>query len=210
MHISICCCLSAWAVREIDRRHRAFLWAGADAVSSGRCKVSWPLVCAPKDHGGLGILDLRTLGFALLLRWEWLRRTKPGSAWALLSSLTERMTTSLFSCSVTINVGDGASTRFWMDAWLPAGAIPSFAPNLFRAIGCRHLGRSVRDTLMDRRWVRDITGAPTAPVLCEYIRLWALLCDVQLRSLEPDRFVWRWIADGQYSVRSAYWAYFVG
>jgi len=32
----------------------------------------------------------------------------------------------------------------------------------------------------------------------------------QLRPLESDRFVWRWSADGQYSVRSAYRAYFIG
>jgi hypothetical protein len=107
-------------------------------------------------------------------------------------------------------VGDGASTKFWTDRWLPAGAIPSFTPNLFRAVGRRRLGRSVRDALADRRWVRDITGARTVPVLCEYVRLWMMLRDVQLRLLEPDRFVWRWTADGQYSVRSMYRAYFVG
>jgi hypothetical protein len=92
VHISICCCPSGWAIREIDRRRRAFLWAGADTVSSRRSKVAWPLVCAPKDHGGLGIPDLRILGFALRLRWEWLGWTKPGTAWALLPSAPGRET----------------------------------------------------------------------------------------------------------------------
>jgi len=32
VHTSICCALSPWAIREIDRRRRAFLWAGADMV----------------------------------------------------------------------------------------------------------------------------------------------------------------------------------
>ena len=94
--------------------------------------------------------------------------------------------------------------------WLPSGAIPTFAPNLFKAVGRRRLGRSVKDALTDRHWVRDITGAHTAPVLYEYVQLWARLQDVQLRPLESDRFIWRWSADGQYSVRSAYRAYFVG
>jgi hypothetical protein len=132
---------------------------------------------------------MRILGFALRMRWEWLRRTKTGTAWALLSSAPERKTSSLFSCSVTVDVGDGASTRFWTDAWLPAGAIPSLAPNLFKAVRRRPLECSVKDTLVDRRWVRDITGAHTAPVLYEYVQLWAMLRDVQLRPLEPDRFV---------------------
>jgi hypothetical protein len=43
--------------------------------------------------------------------------------------------------------------------------------------------------LTDHRWVRDITGARTAPVLYKYVQLWVTLRDVQLRPLEPDRFV---------------------
>jgi hypothetical protein len=80
VHISICCCLLAWAIGEIDKRHRAFLWAGVNSISRGRCKVVWPIMCTPKDHGGLGIPDLIILGYALRLRWEWLCRTKPESA----------------------------------------------------------------------------------------------------------------------------------
>lgn len=85
----------------------------------------------------------------------------------------------MFACSVTVEVGDGASARFWTDAWLLAGAISTFAPNLFRDVGHRRLGCSVRDALTDRRWVRDITGTRTALVLVEYVQLWARLRDVQ-------------------------------
>jgi hypothetical protein len=168
VHISIYCCLSAWAIREIDKRRRAFLWAGTETVSSERCKVAWPLACAPKEYSGLGIPDVRVLGLALRL-WEWLCRTKPGAAWARLPSSLERKSASMFAYSVSIEVGDGASTRFWTDAWLPAGAIPTFACNLFKAVGRRRLGRSVKDAIMERRWVCDITRARTAPVLIEYM-----------------------------------------
>jgi hypothetical protein len=70
VHVSICCCLSVWAIDEIDRLRRAFLWVGSNSISGGRCKIAWAIVCAPKDHGGLGLPDLRTLGYALRLRWE--------------------------------------------------------------------------------------------------------------------------------------------
>lgn len=116
----------------------------------------------------------------------------------------------MFQCSVYVVVENGASAKFWTDKWLPARAIPSFAPNLFRAVGRRRLGRTVREALADRRWIRDITGARTAPVLYEYVQLWRMLQDVQLRPMEEDRFVWRWTADGQFTVRSASRAYFVG
>lgn len=48
VHISISCCLSSWA---IDRHRRAFLWYGTDRALGGRCKVAWPITCAPKCYG---------------------------------------------------------------------------------------------------------------------------------------------------------------
>lgn len=40
VHISICCSLSPWAIQAIDKRRRAFLWAGSESVACGRCKVA--------------------------------------------------------------------------------------------------------------------------------------------------------------------------
>jgi hypothetical protein len=196
VHISICCCLSAWAISEIDCRRRAFLWTGSDAVSGGKCKIAWPIVCAPKEHGRLGIPDLRIQGFALRLRWEWLRRTRPNTAWASLPSTSERKVSAMFQQSVTVEVGDGTSARFWTDSWLLRGPISIFALNLFRVVGSRRRGRSVKDALAGRQWVQDITGARTAPVMYEYHELWGLLENTQLTPSTPDRFVWRWTADG--------------
>jgi hypothetical protein len=66
VHVSICCCLSAWAIGQIDKRRRAFLWSGTESTSGGKCKIAWSIVCAPTEYGGLGITDLRILGFTLL------------------------------------------------------------------------------------------------------------------------------------------------
>jgi hypothetical protein len=69
---------------------------------------------------------------------------------------------------------------------------------------------AVQEALSRRRWVRHITGAPTAPVLYEYTELWEWLESVQLQPLVSDRFVWRWTPDGYYSASSAYRFFFVG
>jgi hypothetical protein len=69
--------------------------------------VAWPVICSPKDLGGLGLPDLRILGFALRLRWEWQRRTQLDVAWALLPSKPEHAIDHMFRASVTVQVGDG-------------------------------------------------------------------------------------------------------
>lgn len=57
--------------------------------------------------------------------------------------------------------------------------------------------------------MQDIVGALTAVVLCDYVMLWGMLEEVHLSPSVPDRFVWRWTADGIYSASSAYKAFLV-
>lgn len=37
-----------------------------------------------KEHGGLGISVLKSLGIALRVRWPWLKKTEPNKPWASL------------------------------------------------------------------------------------------------------------------------------
>jgi hypothetical protein len=210
VHVAICCGLSAWAIEEIDKRRLAFLWAGTDSVASGKCKLSWPVVCSPKDLGGLGLPDLRVLSYTLRLRWEWLRRSHPDAVWALLPSRPERKVTCMFQSSVTVHVGDGASARFWTDSWLPDGPLCQSAPNLFKVMGRKRRALTVREALNGRQWARDITGAPTVVMLLEYFHVWDTLEMLQLDPLTPDRYIWRWTPCGTYTASSAYRAFFFG
>lgn len=210
IHVAICCCLSAKAIADIDKHRRAFIWTGTSSVAGGKCKVAWPIVCSPKECAGLGVTDLTILGYALRLRWEWKRRTQPDAVWEGLPSRPERRVEQMFRASVTVAVGDGASALFWTDSWRPDGPISSSSPNLYNAVPPRRRKRTVRDALADNQWCRDITGAPTAQVLVEYVNLWDELVNFSLDPLVPDRFIWRWTADGLYSASSAYRAFFVG
>lgn len=82
----------------------------------GKCKVAWPSVCRPTELGGLGILDLRFFGFALRLRWEWLRRYEPGRCWASLPARTEKPVAVMSAISMITTVGDGSSALLWTDS----------------------------------------------------------------------------------------------
>lgn len=110
----------------------------------------------PKMLWRSGLSDIRILGFALRLRWEWQKRTVDAPPWTKLPSKPEKLVSAMFNCSVAVLLGDGASARFWTDSWLPAGPIANFAPYLFRAVGRRFLQVSVKEALSDHRWVRHI------------------------------------------------------
>jgi len=116
LHMSTTCSLSTWAIWLIDIRRHAFLWSGMDSVAGGQCKVAWPIVCAPRCYGGMGVPDLWILGFALRLRWEWQKRATDAPAWMRLPSRPEKLVNAVFSCSVRIDLEDGASALFWTDS----------------------------------------------------------------------------------------------
>ncbi|XP_066344119.1 uncharacterized protein [Miscanthus floridulus] len=151
--------------------------------------IAWPIVCSPKDHGGLGIPDLKLLGFALRLRWEWLRRTDTSSAWALFPSRAEKNVDAMLRASVSVRLGDDAWASFWTDSWPSDGPISSFAPSPFQAVGKRRRNLTVKEVLAHRSWVQDITGAPTAPVLCDYSAALGKFVRVHLQPMVFDRFV---------------------
>lgn len=210
VHISIAVSLSQWAIDQIDRRRRAFLWAGTQSVSGGKCKVAWTTVCRPTSLGGLGVLDLRFFGYAFRLRWEWLKRTEPGHCWVRLPDHAQKQVAAMRDVSLSVILGDGASCLFWMDNWAIVGPLCHFAPALFATISCSGRRRSVKDALHGNRWVRDIAGALTTQVLCEYLALWEFLREVALDDTQTDCFVWRWSAGGKYSASSTYRAFFLG
>jgi hypothetical protein len=93
--------------------------------------------------------------------------------------------------SMVVRLGDGGTGTFWSDSWLPDGPLCRQVPLLFRAISRTGRKRSIKEALMQNRWVNDITGALTTQVLCQYLQVWEMLRGVTLDPLQSDRFVWR-------------------
>jgi hypothetical protein len=127
---------------------RGFLWTGRKDVKGGHCFVAWDKVCAPEDWGGLGIPNLRA-------RWLWLQRVDDLKPWKELNIQVPHVVRQLFERATYSVLGDGASTFFWTDRWLPEGRLMYIAPNLVKAIP-KHLVRlrTVREGL-NGAWLDD-------------------------------------------------------
>ena len=201
----------AWAIKAIDKIRRGFLWRGRREARGGHCVITWLKVCRPKELGGLGISDLKTLGWSLKMRWIWLQKTEPNRPWADFNIHMPEHIRAFFAAVIYTEVGDGTTTLFWTDRWLHGQSIADLAPHLMAAIPIRRRKkRTVQEALVNHAWVSDIQGGLPVGVLIDYLRLWDILSNFQLQPEMEDKHIWRFSANGQYSAKTAYEGFFLG
>lgn len=198
------------ALKAIDKIRKGFLWKDRKDARGGHCLLAWPKVTRPIYLGGLGISDLQNMGYALQLRWLWLQKTDPEKAWAIIPIKASSKVQSFFEVAVETVVGNGKNTRFWTDCWLLGQSLKQALPHLFSAIAVRARKRTVYDALNDGKWISDIKGALSVPVLVEYLHLWDILSNVVLQPEVEDAHIWKFTTSGKYSSKSAYEALFIG
>ena len=109
-HTALAVKISPWTIKCIDKIRRGFLWRGAASAKGVQCLLAWPRVCRPPEHGGLGIVDLECFGYALRMRWLWLRKTDPSRSWNMLPDEKEHVAEVMFQASIYIELGDGCTS----------------------------------------------------------------------------------------------------
>jgi len=63
-----------WFIKAVDKLRRAYLWKGRKQINGGSCLVAWEKVQRPLDLGGLGVLSLEYMSWALQMRRLWFAR----------------------------------------------------------------------------------------------------------------------------------------
>ncbi|EEE68033.1 hypothetical protein OsJ_26024 [Oryza sativa Japonica Group] len=119
-------------IEDLNKKRRAFLWAGEDTVSGARCLVAWDSVCMPKSVGGLGVKNIDKQNTALLVKrlhhlhtdhssWaSWICgehlnlnlavHNILGAHWDSMMSLLP-----ILHKHTSVQIGDGQRTSFWHD-----------------------------------------------------------------------------------------------
>lgn len=194
--------------KEVDKARRRFLWAQDEAATGGKCKVAWSAVTTPEPHGGLGIHDLDKFARALRLRWLWLSWTHPERPWVGTGTPCNLQDRALFAANTAVTIGDGKTASFWSSPWLGGRPLRLDYPTLFaRSI---RKNRSVRDALLDGRWILDLRHGETSSIapfvlqLARAIRRAGIIINNDL----SDTIRWTAGTSGHYSARSAYAAQF--
>jgi hypothetical protein len=117
----------------------------------------------------------------------------------------------MFDVSTTVAVGSGSKTLFWEDYWLDGSSIAYRVPLLIQAVTKRVFRtRLVSEALVEDCWIVNILSSLSNLALRQYVDLWTRLQSVHLDSQSENKFIWKWTANQQYSVSSAYRAFFHG
>jgi hypothetical protein len=114
----------------------------------------------------------------------------------------------LFDASVSITLGDGATSSFWHDAWLFDMPFRTSFPDLFAV--CTKRALSVRDALAESRWCRHFKRSISPIAIRQFTEVWEAVQNVQLQEDVRDSLTWKWTDNGVFSVQSAYNIQFEG
>jgi hypothetical protein len=202
--------MQKWLFKQIGRMRRSFLWKGEEPekVSGGHCLVNWPTTCAPRDLGGLGILDLERFARALRLRWLWIKWQHPARPWVGLDTPCDSTDRDLFNASTIVTAGKGDKASFWHSNWVNGQAPKYITPALFQKAKRKNI--TVSKAMVHNKWISHVSPIQSMDELREFVSLWERLAAVNRVEDAEDEIKWKWTPNGQYTTQSAYRIQFLG
>ncbi|GJY36782.1 hypothetical protein Tco_0422160 [Tanacetum coccineum] len=109
----------------------------------GKARVSWKIVCKPKENGGLGIRSLKEWNETLLLR----------QLWKIIEGKESLQLKEKVKPYVMYNIGNGNKISMWHDKWCEKGPLFDIITN--RAIYDARFKNNakVAEMIVDGRWI---------------------------------------------------------
>nr|GEW19040.1 hypothetical protein [Tanacetum cinerariifolium] len=108
--------LPTTVINDLEKLFKKFLWNAGDSAR-GKAKVSWKVVCMPKDQGGLGIKSLKNG-----MRSIWDVNMDKSDSWGWTSILKVRDD---IKNHVWYDIGNERSISMWYDRWCMDGPLCS-------------------------------------------------------------------------------------
>lgn len=213
--------LAKTIIKHIDKYRKHCLWRGSDINNKKLPKAAWPMVCIPKEEGGLGVHNLKTQNDSLLLKhldkffnranvpWVhlvWNRYYADGKLPILTANLRGSFwwrdilkLLDSYKGFAMISVQDGKSCFFWLDLWNGQTLQQTF-PELFSY--CKD----------DKISVSTVKSTPTAITLFhlplsteayeQFLQLDTLIQNLQITT-DSDKWIYTW-GSGLFSSQKAY------
>ncbi|KAL5569345.1 hypothetical protein UlMin_025920 [Ulmus minor] len=213
-------CLPRSICSKMDSKVRQFWWGSRSDSSRALCLRSWSAICAPKALGGLGFRRFADMNKALLCKWAWDIICGKGSlCLSLLRAKYLRLSDFLASHSAAGDsnfwkgvttclsllvkgsckqIGDGFSTRIWDDPWISTTDSFRVTTSGVASFGLFLVSDLILPSRMwDERKIRCCFN------LVEAESILKIPLPIQPR---PDRWVWTFTKNGNFSAKSAYLA----
>ncbi|CAN1822064.1 Putative ribonuclease H protein At1g65750 [Linum perenne] len=212
--------LPAHICDSIDRKIRNFIWGSVEGARKIH-NINWETVCKPKRLGGLGLRTARDLNKAFLMKIVWGLLRHPSDLWVkVLTGKYLKKTSEGFVLArnsgfsafwrgvmkvwpnlvngLQWSIGEGRSTRFWIDRWLDSGVILiDHALNLQGVNASLTVSAACSD---NDGWNSEFIFSS----LPRDIALQVLGMSSPRSDLGPDSLVWGLEPNGRFSIRSAY------
>ncbi|GJS89701.1 RNA-directed DNA polymerase, eukaryota, reverse transcriptase zinc-binding domain protein [Tanacetum coccineum] len=185
---------------KLESLRSNFFW-GSDIKDKKISWVSWKLVLASKEKGGLGIGSLYSLNHALIQKWRWRYFNNPHALWVqvikaiygkhgddpsfynhvrdqgiwgrIVKAINSLHEKELVPLSfLQRRVGNGDSTKFWHETWMGNSPLKSQFPRLFRlALNKDCTIRECWNNGWDLSWSRPITSGTNSQHLSTVLNL---------------------------------------
>ncbi|KAJ4804331.1 RNA-directed DNA polymerase (reverse transcriptase)-related family protein [Rhynchospora pubera] len=204
--------------KKIDSYRSSFLWMRNLDNRKKYALVRWKKVCQMKKNDGLGVLDIKDMNVALLMKWWW--RYKSPSFASLWKSLIQlkyngsnnrssyspfwkmiRSLDSLGRTSSSYTVGDGSSINFWQDIWYNNCSLATLYPFLYDL--CANKDCSLQEVVLTHGSILHFSRSLNGILRQEWHELTTILHNTCLKN-EDDTMNWRWETNGIYTSHSLY------